>query len=126
MISTSRVGSIFYLSRILKEFFILQLDLSTIIPALSGPKRPHDYVPLKDMKTDFNKCMTNKVGFKGFGIAESELVKKVPFEYEGKKHELKHGDVVIAAITSCTNTSNPNVMIGAGKCSSNTIQSSRC
>lgn len=87
--------------------------MSTIIPALSGPKRPHDYVPLKDMKADFNKCMTNKVGFKGFGIAEPELPKKVAFEYEGKKHELKHGDVVIAAITSCTNTSNPNVMIGA-------------
>jgi aconitate hydratase len=92
---------------------VLELDLSTIIPALSGPKRPHDYVPLKDMKADFNKCMTNKVGFKGFGIAETELPKKVAFEYEGKKHELKHGDVVIAAITSCTNTSNPNVMIGA-------------
>ena len=61
------------------------------------------------------KCLESKVGFKGYGLSEADRKKVVPFEYEGEKFELKQGSVVIAAITSCTNTSNPNVMIAAGK-----------
>uniref|UniRef100_A0A803MGI1 Aconitate hydratase n=1 Tax=Chenopodium quinoa TaxID=63459 RepID=A0A803MGI1_CHEQI len=71
----------------------LQLDLADVEPCISGPKRPHDRVPLKEMKADWHGCLNNKVGF--------------------KTAELKHGSVVIAAITSCTNTSNPSVMLGA-------------
>jgi len=50
---------------------VMELDLSSVAPCLSGPKRPHDHVPLKDMKSDFNACMAAKAGFKGFGIEES-------------------------------------------------------
>jgi aconitate hydratase len=93
---------------------VVEINLDTIKPSLAGPKRPHDYVLLKDMKKDFLACLENKVGFKGYGISAEERERKVPFEFEGQKHSLAHGDVVIAAITSCTNTSNPNVMIAAG------------
>lgn len=55
-----------------------------------------------------------QVGFKGFGINPENIGTTAKFEYEGKEYELKHGSVVIAAITSCTNTSNPSVMLGAG------------
>ena len=92
----------------------LELNLDTIVPSVSGPKRPHDYIKLSDMKKDFTSCLSAPAGFKGFGKKEEELNKKVSVDYKGKKYELTHGSVVIAAITSCTNTSNPSVMIGAG------------
>ena len=60
----------------------------------------------------FSFCL--QVGFKGFGISEDRLSDQTHFEYEGKTYRMKHGSVVIAAITSCTNTSNPTVMLGAG------------
>ncbi|XP_024384493.1 putative aconitate hydratase, cytoplasmic [Physcomitrium patens] len=92
----------------------LELDLDTVEPCISGPKRPHDRVTLKDMKQDWQACLDNKVGFKGFAIPKEQQDKVVKFTYEGKPAELRHGSVVIAAITSCTNTSNPSVMLGAG------------
>ena len=85
---------------------VLKLDLNTVEPSLSGPKRPQDRIALKDVKTGFAGSME-----KEFNKA-SEMKKRVPVD--GKNYDLGHGDVVIAAITSCTNTSNPNVMIGAG------------
>lgn len=94
---------------------VLELDLSSVVPSISGPKRPHDYIALENAKQDFLKCIENeKSDFKGFGLKPSEKSKSSKFTYEGKEYELRHGSVVIAAITSCTNTSNPNVMIGAG------------
>jgi len=93
---------------------VIELDLSTVKPSLAGPKRPHDYVLLSDMKKDFLSCLENKVGFKGYGLSEQDRQKFVPFTYEGENYELRQGSVVIAAITSCTNTSNPDVMIAAG------------
>ncbi|CAM6091529.1 unnamed protein product [Calypogeia fissa] len=92
----------------------LSLDLSTVVPCVSGPKRPHDRVALKDMKKDWQACLDNKVGFKGFAIPKEQQDTVAKFNYEGVPAELRHGDVVIAAITSCTNTSNPTVMLGAG------------
>jgi len=92
----------------------LEIDLKNISPAMAGPKRPHDYVPLKEMKKDFSACLSNKVGFKGYGIAEADIKKSAKFELNGREFTLNHGSVVIAAITSCTNTSNPSVMIAAG------------
>ncbi|KAJ7948154.1 Aconitate hydratase [Quillaja saponaria] len=92
----------------------LQLDLADVEPCISGPKRPHDRVPLKDMKADWHACLDNKVGFKGFAIPKEVQDKAVKFSFHGQPAELKHGSVVIAAITSCTNTSNPSVMLGAG------------
>src|SRR6516225_5391818 len=85
---------------------VLKLELSSIEPSLAGPKRPQDRIALKDVKSGFAQSMD-----KEFNKA-SEMDKRVPVE--GRKHTLGNGDVVIAAITSCTNTSNPNVMIGAG------------
>lgn len=91
-----------------------ELDLSAVVPSLSGPKRPHDRVAAADMKTDFQACLTNQVGFKGFGLGADKLDTSVPFIFDNKEYVLRHGSVLIAAITSCTNTSNPSVMLGAG------------
>ncbi|RVW51608.1 Aconitate hydratase 1 [Vitis vinifera] len=91
----------------------LELNLEDVEPCVSGPKRPHDRVPLKEMKADWHSCLDNKVGFKGFAIPKESQSKVVEFSYHGTPAQLRHGDVVIAAITSCTNTSNPSVMLGA-------------
>ena len=85
---------------------ILKLDLGTVEPSLAGPKRPQDRIALKDVKSGFTGSMDKEFHKAG------EMNKRVPVE--GKNYDLGHGDVAIAAITSCTNTSNPNVMIGAG------------
>src|ERR1700737_2015541 len=85
---------------------MLKLDLATVEPSLAGPKRPQDRVLLKEVKAGFAQAMDKEFGKAG------ELGKRVPVER--RSHDLGHGDVVIAAITSCTNTSNPSVMIGAG------------
>ncbi|CAN1220259.1 Aconitate hydratase, cytoplasmic [Linum perenne] len=92
----------------------LQLDLSEVEPCISGPKRPHDRVALREMKSDWHSCLDSKVGFKGFAIPKEAQGKVAKFTFHGQSAELKHGSVVIAAITSCTNTSNPSVMLGAG------------
>ncbi|KAM3395365.1 aconitate hydratase, cytoplasmic [Capsicum galapagoense] len=91
----------------------LNLDLADVEPCVSGPKRPHDRVPLKEMKSDWHACLDNKVGFKGFAVPKEVQDKVAKFSFHGQPAELKHGSVVIAAITSCTNTSNPSVMLGA-------------
>jgi aconitate hydratase len=85
---------------------VLKLELSQVEPSLAGPKRPQDRIALKDTKHGFASSLDKEFG-KG-----SELGKRLPVE--GRSHDLGHGDVVIAAITSCTNTSNPSVMMGAG------------
>ncbi|KAG2389563.1 hypothetical protein C9374_014123 [Naegleria lovaniensis] len=91
----------------------LELDLSTVVPSLAGPKRPHDRVSLTDVHKEFKEGLTAKRGFKGFEIPAEEVEKTVEIEYKGQKYNLTHGSVVIAAITSCTNTSNPNVMLAS-------------
>ncbi|KAK7252993.1 hypothetical protein RIF29_37342 [Crotalaria pallida] len=91
----------------------LELNLADVDPCISGPKRPHDRVTLKEMKVDWHACLDNKVGFKGFAVPKESQNKVVEFTFNGTPAHLKHGDVVIAAITSCTNTSNPSVMLGA-------------
>ncbi|PWA16043.1 hypothetical protein CCH79_00018756, partial [Gambusia affinis] len=91
-----------------------QLDLGTVVPCCSGPKRPQDKIPVSEMKTDFESCLGAKQGFKGFQVAPERHSTMVPFQFSGKEYTLGHGSVVIAAITSCTNTSNPSVMLGAG------------
>ncbi|MFH4979259.1 hypothetical protein AB6A40_005968 [Gnathostoma spinigerum] len=93
---------------------VYELDLSSIVPCVSGPKRPHDVIPLRKLSTDFTEGLTARVSFKGFGIKEEDKSKCVIVKIDGKNVELKHGSIVISAITSCTNTSNPSVMLGAG------------
>jgi aconitate hydratase len=85
---------------------VLKLELSQVEPSLAGPKRPQDRVALKDLKHGFAIALDKEFG-KG-----AEMTKRLPVD--GRNHDLGHGDVVIAAITSCTNTSNPSVMMGAG------------
>ncbi|CAI0392757.1 unnamed protein product [Linum tenue] len=91
----------------------LELQLEEVEPCISGPKRPHDRVPLKEMKSDWHSCLDSRVGFKGFAVPKEAQSKVAEFDYLGTSAQLRHGDVVIAAITSCTNTSNPSVMLGA-------------
>ncbi|XP_050387936.1 aconitate hydratase 1 [Argentina anserina] len=91
----------------------LELKLEGVEPCVSGPKRPHDRVPLKEMKVDWHACLDNRVGFKGFAVPKESQKKVAEFSFHGTPAQLRHGDVVIAAITSCTNTSNPSVMLGA-------------
>jgi aconitate hydratase len=89
----------------------LGLDLSTVMPAMAGPNRPEKFTPLSEIKSGFRSALDapkDKAGFNKSG----EQAKRV--KVEGKNFDIGHGDVVIAAITSCTNTSNPSVLIGAG------------
>ncbi len=94
---------------------VVELDLSDLEPSLAGPKRPQDRIRLSQMKEEFTKALTSEQGNHGFGLDENEINKKGVVKHpNGKEAELKTGAVVIAAITSCTNTSNPSVMLGAG------------
>jgi aconitate hydratase len=115
----------------------LELDLSTVVPSLAGPKRPQDLVPLATLKKNFyvnlptllgpktgadRKAATEAVAARwggtgagaGTAVAEETQAPAVPVTYDGQSFQLRDGSVVIAAITSCTNTSNPSVLIGAG------------
>jgi aconitate hydratase len=85
----------------------LELDLAKVVPSIAGPKRPQDRVPLSDAKVSFQKSLP---GYLGERSAKGEI----PIKVNGLEGNVKHGSVVIASITSCTNTSNPSVMIGAG------------
>lgn len=93
---------------------IIELDLSTVEPAVAGPKRPHDRILLSKLGPTYKEVLLAPVGPKGFGLKEEDLTRKGTVERNGEKEVLENGAVVIAAITSCTNTSNPSVMIGAG------------
>ena len=92
----------------------LELDLSTVEPSVAGPKRPQDRVRLVEMKRAFEQILRAPVEERGFALGEADVQKKAAVRSNGDSIELTHGSVVIAAITSCTNTSNPSVMIGAG------------
>jgi len=101
---------------------VLELDLASVQPCLAGPKRPHDHVLLSNMKNDWQSCLTNKVGFKGFGLTQEKANQTAQFNYKGEDHTLTNGSVVLAAITSCTNTSNPESMLTAGLLAKNAVQ----
>ena len=109
----------------------LELDLNTVVPSVSGPKRPQDRVEVPALKTRFKQLMGMPVAEGGFGIQQEARGKKVrvaaPVAAGGRDEgeaqvavaetelpEIAHGQVLIAAITSCTNTSNPSVMVAAG------------
>ena len=94
---------------------VIELDLSTVTSSLAGPKRPQDRVELGDMKQAFNDAVQTPIEKGGFGLSDEQLKKEVTVEHpNGEKTVMKNGAVVITAITSCTNTSNPSVLIGAG------------
>jgi aconitate hydratase len=91
----------------------LALDLATVEPSLAGPKRPQDRVALREMKSSFRRALTAPVKERGYGLADGDLSRTAQVGTNGDRSTLAHGSVVIAAITSCTNTSNPSVMLGA-------------
>ena len=102
----------------------LELDLSTIEPAIAGPKRPQDRIRLKDIKSKWHESLTAPIEKQGYNLSEIALENKASFISDsGTASELKHGDIVIAAITSCTNTSNPSVMIAAGLLAKKAVES---
>jgi aconitate hydratase len=93
---------------------ILELDLQSVVPSLAGPKRPQDRVPLSEMREAFTAGLTAPVKDRGFGLKPDALTASAKVGTNGGTVEMGHGAVVIAAITSCTNTSNPSVMLAAG------------
>lgn len=93
---------------------VLAVDLSTIEPSLAGPKRPQDRITLSQVGPGYRQMLTSPAGNKGMGLAESDLENWGVVTRNGATETIGHGAVVIAAITSCTNTSNPSVMLGAG------------
>ncbi len=105
---------------------VLTLDLGSVEPSLAGPKRPQDRVPLRQMKESFQKSLRAPISERGFALSEEECAKKSTVVWDGTdcpesprlpksgRDELGHGAVVIASITSCTNTSAPRLMIAAG------------
>ena len=92
----------------------LELDLGSVVPSLAGPKRPQDRVPMSELKETFSKALTAPVKERGFELKPEAVNTEATFGTNGGSMKMKHGAVVIAAITSCTNTSNPSVMVGAG------------
>jgi aconitate hydratase len=93
---------------------VLHLDLTGIEPAVAGPKRPQDRVPLSHVKKSFHHGLTAPIAERGFGLTKDQLGATAQVQDDKAPSTIAHGSVVIAAITSCTNTSNPSVMIGAG------------
>jgi len=92
----------------------LALDLGTVVPSLAGPKRPQDRVPLADVKRTFAESLTAPTAKRGFALEGAALQRTGTVQDDGQSSTIHHGAVVIAAITSCTNTSNPSVMVAAG------------
>ena len=103
----------------------LELDLATVEPSVAGPKRPQDRIELPDLADRFQTLLGAGAGEGGYGVAPAERERRVPVALNNGPHqggiavaeevsEIGHGSVVIAAITSCTNTSNPSVMVAAG------------
>ncbi|MGR9086630.1 MAG: aconitate hydratase AcnA [Gammaproteobacteria bacterium] len=92
----------------------LVIDLGSIEPSLAGPKRPQDRIPLSQVGPTYRQILLAPSGFKGMGLSEDDLERRAVVSMHGVDETITHGAVVIAAITSCTNTSNPTVMLGAG------------
>jgi aconitate hydratase len=93
---------------------VVILDLGKVESSLAGPKRPQDRVALGAVKQGFKQALVAPQAQRGFGLSDDQTARTVKVRFNGTGGEIGHGSVVIAAITSCTNTSNPSVMIGAG------------
>jgi aconitate hydratase len=92
----------------------LSLDLGSVVPSLAGPKRPQDRVALQNVKKTFAESLTAPTAKRGFALEGPALTRTGTVRENGHASTIHHGAVVIAAITSCTNTSNPSVMVAAG------------
>ncbi|MEW5894334.1 MAG: aconitate hydratase AcnA [Candidatus Omnitrophota bacterium] len=97
----------------------IELDLSTAEPCLAGPKRPQDRIRLVDMKRSFENALAAPVSKQSFGLSSEEMRKEVKLK---NGETLRHGSVVVASITSCTNTSNPSLLFSAGLLAKNAVE----
>ena len=100
---------------------VVRLDLSSIVPSLAGPKRPQDRIALSEMKERYHETLLAPAGPQGIGLQPEDL-NRTGIVSNGQETSIGHGSVVIAAITSCTNTSNPSVMLGAGLLAKNAAE----
>ncbi|CDR97928.1 aconitate hydratase 1 family protein, putative [Babesia bigemina] len=103
----------------IKYSSVVRLDLSTLRPSIAGPKRPQDNILVASVKEKFGDLLTAKDG-KGYGVEGGSRASE--FSFKGRNYTLDHGSVVIASITSCTNTSNPSVMLAAGMLAKNAVE----
>ncbi|TVS18802.1 MAG: aconitate hydratase AcnA [Planctomycetaceae bacterium] len=104
----------------------LTLDLGSVQPSLAGPKRPQDRVTLAAMQEDFRKALRAPVNQRGFALDEATCQQTAVVPANGQSATIGHGAVVIAAITSCTNTSNPSVMLAAGLLAKKAVERGLC
>ena len=100
----------------------LELDLADVEVSLAGPKRPQDRISLASMKSAFRTALTAQAGNHGFGLSAEATKSNAVVQKNGSSIPVEHGFVAIAAITSCTNTSNPSVMVGAGLLAKNAVE----
>jgi len=101
---------------------VVTIDLATIEPSLAGPKRPQDRIALSNVSQDFDTSVQAPMGPKGFDLPAEELEKVAKINWDKADDTLHTGDVLLAAITSCTNTSNPFVMLSAGLLAKNAVE----
>ena len=101
---------------------IVEIDLSTITPSISGPKRPQDLIDLTKVKESFQDSIVREAGVQGFGLTKEELDKTATVHFSSHDETISTGHVAIAAITSCTNTSNPYVLMSAGLLARNAVK----
>jgi aconitate hydratase len=101
---------------------VLELDLSDVVPSVAGPKRPQDRTRVPELPDAFRESLTAPSGPTGFGLDAAALDATGRYADGTHEFDMSHGDVVIAAITSCTNTSNPSVMLGAGLLARNAVE----
>lgn len=101
---------------------VVEIDLSTISPSISGPKRPQDLIDLTQAKQTFQESLVREAGVQGFGLTADEINKKATVHFGDQDIEIQTGHVAIAAITSCTNTSNPYVLMSAGLLAKNAVE----
>ena len=101
---------------------VLELNLGDVTPSVAGPKRPQDRIRVPELPEAFADSLTTPPGPTGFGLDEDDLDATGTYDDGTHTLDLTHGDVVIAAITSCTNTSNPSVMLGAGLLARNAVE----
>ncbi len=101
---------------------VLELDLGDVVPSVAGPKRPQDRIIVPELPGEFTASLTREAGPKGFGRDPADNNATGTYDDGVHEYDLTNGDVVIAAITSCTNTSNPSVMLGAGLLAKNAVE----
>jgi len=102
---------------------VLELDLGTVEPAIAGPKRPQDRINLSQVKETWQKTLRAPVEERGYGLSEEQINHKERVTLDsGQEAEIGHGDVALSSVTSCTNTSNPSVLLAAGLLAKNAVE----